>query len=471
MELPYRGSGNVYFSNKEYRCDLYYSESLGGIVIKINVTHEKLIGNFLELPLEIPFLSGQLDSGFKFTLLRLVRTKMENLMSYRKSVYTFCADYILSGIGNKELTEQTFHKVQYTLSNIIEWGDKSAYTIGENFELIGKQEDVRQNIYVGQGITVTYLVRGSLLPIVDHDILKEKISIEQHGLIEIITENEEPLKYFNNIFERLKRLIEIASLKKVNVEKVYGFSSNVLYTIGDNSIERAIDIYGKNIQESNIDEIPPSHPWKWIGLQELIDHNCFALYLDKHEKMAPIIELFLEPFYAENCSETRVFLNIVQALETYHSRFITNSLDDFRLRVKNLTKDLPNSTFKEYRRFLLARSRYFITLESRIADLLLANWKIHFDTGEIKYQDFPTVIAHSRNYYIHYDESLKEQHKVLTEEELQFYNRSLLQMLEYYILLELGFSENDVNTKERLVNRWGNVSQDLQILKISRSRQ
>lgn len=279
-----------------------------------------------------------------------------------------------------------------------------------------------------------------------------------------------PLSYFNETFAQLKRLIEIASFRKANVEKVYAYSSNILYTIADKTIERAVDIYGLNIQEDKVAENPPGRPWKWIGLQELIDHNSIALYFDKHDKLAPIIELFLEPFYADNCSETRVFLNIVQALETYHSRFVTNSLDDYKLRVKNLTEGLPASIAKQQRKFLLAKSKYFITLESRIADLLLANHKIYFDTGEIKHIDFPSVVAHTRNYYIHYDESIKAQHRVFSGEELQFYNRSLLQILEYHILLELGFPENDANIKRRLTDRWGSVSQDLEILRISRSQ-
>ena len=106
-----------------------------------------------------------------------------------------------------------------------------------------------------------------------------------------------------------------------------------------------------------------------------------------------------------------------------------------------------------------------------MADLLLANHKIYFDTGEIKHIDFPSVVAHTRNYYIHYDESIKVEHRVFSEEELQFYNRSLLQILEYYILLELGFSETDVGLKKRLIDRWGNISQDLEILRISRTQQ
>lgn len=470
MQLPYRGSGKVYFSAKEYRCDLYYSEKLGGIILKINTIDENTIGSFLQLPLEISCLSGELDSGFKFTLLELMRTGMQNLIPYGRSVYTFSANYLLAGIGLDDQPTPTFNKVQYTLSNIIEWGNESAYTIGENYELIYKPEDVQKLIYSGQEVTITYLVRGTILPIVDQDILKEKISLEQNGIVEIHSKCEEPLHYFNNIFERLKRLIEIASFRKVSVEKVYAYSSNILYTIGDKTIERAIDIYGIDILENKVDENPPSHPWKWIALQELIDHNSIALYFEKHDKLAPIIELFLEPFYADNCSETRVFLNIVQALETYHSRFVTNSLDDYKVRVKSLTECLPASNAKQQKKFLLAKSKYFITLESRMADLLLANHKIYFDTGEIKHIDFPSVVAHTRNYYIHYDESIKTQHRVFSEEELQFYNRSLLQILEYYILLELGFSENDASIKRRLTDRWGNISQDLEILRISRSQ-
>ena len=470
MQLPYRGSGKVNFNGKEYQCDLYYSEKLGGIVIKINTIDENTIGSFLQLPLEISCLSGQLDSGFNFTLLNLIRTGMENLISYGRSVYTFHAKYLLSGLESGNQAAPTFHKVQYTLSNIIEWGNESAYAIGERFEITHTADDIKKQLYSEQGLTITYIVRTGSTPLVDYEVLKERITLEQHGIIEISSSSEEPLCHFDNSFMRLKRLIEIASFRKVNVEKVQAYSSKILYTIGENTIERAVDIYGTDIQEYTAEEISPSHPWKWIGLQELVDNNSFALYFDKHEKIAPIIELFLEPFHAEKFSRARVFLNIVQALETYHSRFITNDLDEFKSRIKEMLKNISPANAKSYHGYLLANSRTFITLESRIADLLIANWKIHFDTGEIKHMDFPAVIAHTRHYYTHYDERIKAKHKVLSEEELQFYNRSLLQILEYYILLELGFSENDVGLKRRLTERWGNVSQDLEILKISRSQ-
>lgn len=470
MQLPYRGSGKVNFNSTEYQCDLYYSEHLGGIVIKINTVDENTIGSYLELPLEISCMSGQLNTGFKFTLLNLIRTGMKNLISYGKSEYTFHASYLLCGIQADSLQSLTFHRVMYTLSNIIEWGNESAFIINDNYELSKKYDDVRIEIYTGQGITINYVVQGSMLPFVTRDILKETISLEQHGIIEICSENEESLSAFNNIFFKLKRLIEIASFRKVNVEKVYGYSSNILYPIGEQALEQAIDIYGTDIKEPENDTDSPSHPWKWISLQELISNNSFSLYFDKHEKMSPIIELFLEPFHSNNFSETKVFLNIVQALETYHSRFITNKLDEFKLRVEKIVHNTNQCNAAMYRSYLLANSRSYITLESRLADLLLACWKIYFDTGEIDHANFPSVIAHTRHYYTHYDEAIKEKHRVLSPEELQFYNRALLQILEYYILLELGFPDNDDKSQRRLTERWGNISQDLEILNISRSK-
>ena len=165
-----------------------------------------------------------------------------------------------------------------------------------------------------------------------------------------------------------------------------------------------------------------------------------------------------------------MFLNLVQALETYHSRFVTNDIDEFKRRVDNLLSSFGETHANEYKAYLLAHSNRFITLESRLADLLLAEWKIRFDTGNINHQDFPSIIAHSRNYYIHYDESIKDKYRILSQEELQIYNTVLIEILEYHILLEIGFVETNGELKKKITERWGNVSQSLEISKISKTQ-
>ena len=468
MELQYNGSGKVTYGDKDYECSLYLNKDEGGSLIKIIDRCGKPFSSFLELPIEIPYLSGQLESGFIFTLMNLKRTKTTDMLSYGYTEYVYNADYIFCGV-NTNGTEPTFHQINCTFSNIVEWGEESIYKIGEKYELISRDEGLKETLFKGAEFSINYSVYGSLLPVSQHELLKEQIVLEQHGVFEIVFQHEESFQKFNLILTRLKSLLEIATLRKNNVENVVAYSSESTYLLGDKRVERPISVYGKNIlkskkmTESNINWI------KWIRKSELVNHNSFECYFENYEKLAPIIELFLEPFYVEGISETKVFLNIVQALETYHSRFITNRMDEFKDRVAELVSGFPDGIREEKESFLLANSNRFITLESRLADLLLANDMIYFDTGDIQHNDFPSVISHTRHYYIHYDESIKDTYRVLSNEELQIYNSSLLQILDYYIRLELGYSESE-NLKGMLINRWGNISQNIEIMKMSRQR-
>lgn len=148
----------------------------------------------------------------------------------------------------------------------------------------------------------------------------------------------------------------------------------------------------------------------------------------------------MELFREGGISKRRMFLNLVQALETYHSRFKTNNLKEFKRRIEEEILINRSDDFKEKdRKFLMAKSRKFITLESRLADLLLAEFKIYFETGDIPREKFPEVIASTRNYYIHYDERIKEKIHILNDDEVEIYNNVLISMLEYYLLMELGF--------------------------------
>lgn len=471
MKLPYRGNGKIYYKGKEYNCVLYYNEQEGGILLKITVKNENKPGNYLEVPLEMPYLCGQLDSGFKFTLLHLERNGMNELISYGITEYNFYADYILCGIGGEASQEQSFNKVSFNLSNIVAWGEESVYTIGEKHELMGKNEDSRKLIINGSDFSISYKVSGSMLPVVEHDLLAEHIDLEQHGIFDIEFSTEQGLDKFSEIFDKLKRLIEIAVRRRLNLEKVEAYSSEIVYSIGDNTtIERPIDVFGIGIKaESAIERPTNNYQWKWISFSDLIKNNSFELYFKKYEVLAPIVELYLEPMYINASSNTRIFLNIIQALETYHSRFITNSLDRYKERVERIVNGRPNDEGR-LKKFLLANSHKFITLESRIADLLFAEGKVCFDTGDIEHIEFPAVIAHSRNYYIHYDETIKEKFKILSEEELQIYNRALLQILEFYILKELGFPIDTIDVMKKLNDRWGKISDDLNILNLSRSK-
>lgn len=67
--------------------------------------------------------------------------------------------------------------------------------------------------------------------------------------------------------------------------------------------------------------------------------------------MEPIIELYIDSLYNEKLSTSRHFQNMVQALETYHSRRICNTLPDFKKRVEQLISIRPEGFKDEDRNF------------------------------------------------------------------------------------------------------------------------
>lgn len=466
MKLDYMGSGKVYFNEQEYRCDLYINENQGGILIDINI--KKALGSFLALPINIDFLVGELSTGFKFSLINSQRKGTKNLISEGRSVYSYYSKYLLKGVGGKDCKSIELIRTNFRVSNIIAWGNISAYKISDNFEL-SNNYDVKKEVYKNEQFAIEYWVSNSMLPVHSSELLKENIVLNQNGNIEIVFKNEEPIDKFIGIFNKIKRLMELSTLKNIYPSKITGWSNNVYDMYDQDKVERPIDIIScdLNNEESKDNHIKIR---KLINLSELIDNDSFSKYFLKYELFEPVIELYLEIIHSNLISSRRVFLNIVQALETYHSRFKTNNIDEFKKRIDIvILKDRPKESIEGDRGFLMANSHRFITLESRLADLLLAEFKIHFDTGDIKYYDFPNVIANTRNYYIHYDEAIKERGRVLTEGELFIYNRSLLYMLEYYILIELGFSDIE-KIMVKLKERWGRISDTLAIIKHSNEK-
>lgn len=463
--IPYRGSGKVKICGNDYRCALYYREQSEEIVLQIRVENDEPIGNYLEVPLEMPFICGELDTGFRFSLFLLKRTNTHDDLNTRVSTYTFEASYLIAGIGNPGNDEPLFHKVSYTISDITQWGDVSIYEIDDDFRLSRKSELPKETIYEDDDFRIEYRVSGSFLPS-KYDLAKDETTLSQRGNIVLYATRENSLLNFNDIFRQVKGLVDIATLRINAVEKVSAFSKDYVEVYGETTIEHPIDVYGHGIKSSDFDK-GKMRLLSWILLPDLIKHNSFEQYFDKFEELAPVVELLLELFNGKSMSNVRIFLNIVQALETYHSRFVTNDLKKYKERVEKLVSESPAQNQELIRAFLMSTSKHHICLESRLADLLFANNTIWFDTGDFGLFEFPSVIAHTRHYFIHYDEKIRDKNRILSKEELSLYNRALLHVLEFYILSELGFDVEDTKTKSKLDYRWGNISQELDLKKTS----
>lgn len=465
MNLNYCGSGKVFYKQNEFQCHLYTNDDQGGILIKISVNEP--LANFFEFPFTIEFLRGELSTGYKFSLVNCSRRKMENRISEDKSVFTYISRYMFKGVGGKDSNYIKFYKMAFQLSDVIQWGEISGYAVGDDFKL-QKNTELTKTLVENEKFDVKYTVNSSMLPVHFTELLKEEITLKQNGNIEISFKKDESIEEFENTFIKIKRLIELSTLMNLHLLHLTGWSSDIYEVYSEKRYDRAIEIISSDFNRDETARENRESVWTWITLPELMANDSFANYFLKFELLEPVVDLYSELLKSTDRSIIRVFLNVVQALETYHSRFITNDIKDFKNRIKLIIlKNIPEVHLQDDTKFLLANSRDFITLESRLADLLLAKFDIYFDTGDVKHLDFPNVIARTRNYYIHYDEGIKKKGRVLTEEEISIYNNTLLYILEYYILLELGFSDTK-QIQEKLNDRWGNASRTLSLINTSK---
>lgn len=443
--LNFSGSGyfKVDSQDEEYLGNLYLNQDEGGILLEVEIKHDGPPISYLTLPLEAEYISGELFNGFKLTLLNCTRTGMTTHYG-RGTTFTYIAEFMFEGLKILDTSDDLFEIVEFVVSDLMLWGNKSCYEINKNdYSIRGKLDSNETLIIETEEYIVKYSVRGRMLPVNEKALLVQEIKLIQKPIITIQSKQSKKFDFFLERYNMVKRFIEIGIKKEVNLAEIISYPTKDILRENNYTYEIPVKVKSSLI---NIKDTKTNYSELRLYLFSLDDvkNYCdFETYVENSKKLEPIIDLYLDIIYSKSITLTRAFLNIVQALETFHSRFIYNgNLQGFKKRIENvILKDTSLDFKEEYKNFLLANSRSFVTLGSRIADLLLAEFNLHFYTGNIPYIDFPNIIVNTRNYYTHYDEKLRD--KIIDEEDLGAYVNILVKILEYYLLEKMGFS--DVN--------------------------
>lgn len=134
-----------------------------------------------------------------------------------------------------------------------------------------------------------------------------------------------------------------------------------------------------------------------------------------------------------------VFLNIVQALETFHARFRYDKKDKFIESVHQRFESCEN--FEEIKSLLLNKTQLdnninYIILVSRLNDLLIGKNDGLFSAYYLAQSNYAQRIADTRHYYTHYGQSKEE--KAFKGDDLLRAILIMRYLLECSICQELG---------------------------------
>lgn len=461
MKVAFSATGFWKINNKgeELNGDLYLNEEEGGVVLYIRIPNRGPMMSYLELPLEIPFITGSTINGAKMTIVNCSRISTTSRMG-TEEVYGYSADFMFNGVNFNDKEDIKFSKMTVSIPNIIQWGDTSNYVRPE----LENNATSLIDLNIVEPIEIDSNKNYSLFYYLNFsnpfELMKEEIVLKQIPHLIIRAQTTKTIEWFIEVSNQMKQLIEIAIGNPLSYGSMIVETPKFCYEFENGEKHswplKVIHRYKHTVHNENSSKRLTKHDYLF-SLSELKQGN-FSQWQEVSTIMEPIIELYIDSLYNQNLSISRHFLNMVQALETYHSRRIAFSLEDYKKRVERLLELRPEAFREKDRKFLLDGCRKFITLRSRIADLLLANYEFYFYIGDFELQKFPLLIADTRNYYTHYNPKQKD--KVLKGEELSNAFHILRNILEFYLLQELGFGEDFIHERirERIRSIANNIS-------------
>lgn len=281
-----------------------------------------------------------------------------------------------------------------------------------------------------------------------------------------------------NIAELIKSFITLGVERKVCYHSISYIHESTQITHNGKSFPRPRPLYLKGQTGPNSKSINNYNDLEFLDYLFSFHHikdkqSFFSSWITKYSLIRPVVDLVNSLFLYSDMPIEVLFLNLMQALETYHSRFICDNpkhysdvidalLDEYhnlngqkRLLRKDYylgldEKELTSKTDSEkaetanYDCCKETRSEHIkkISLKMRVRYLFSVGDFMFLSTYKMTQQDFIDKLIISRNYYTHYDP--KKESRSFTREELKDVCPILFNLANYYILKELELSEEEL---------------------------
>lgn len=341
------------------------------------------------------------------------------------------------------LTEEQLHfkRLVVSYSRLIDWVRTSGLTVTwyEN-EPSKRQfnynlpEEIKAITTKGTvSIDFSLNVKGDFF---DEMRLRQSISME----IEADGEYE-----FDDLLLRYIRpfqnFLTLATTKPNSVVSVQVYSKHNSYEKHDGTgvVERPIEaIFPQRHIEPKPDKLLLPD-YMLFTLHDISDFKeTIERWLNISEELDSVCDLFFGVIYNSSMYLEQEFLNVVQAVESYHRRRMKNKVlpkNEHKACVEAILSKVPDE-YRDWLKELLNHSNE-PRLRHRLSEL--------FDKADIvlsplvsNKEEFVKKVANTRNYNTHYDQHLKD--KVAKGRELALLTAQLSYMLQACFLLELGFS-------------------------------
>lgn len=435
-------------NNKEYSGEMVVNKNTGfvGLIIYFE-DREKPLGTAIDFD-KVNEIIGTTIQGNKVILVEneVIRNNNRNL--YYNTVI-FKSEYAVMGNNFRKKEEVLFNRIDIKVSNMISWsglGGIIPLRLKEYDTAIAYKFKEKIEYIIDDNYSLEFVpIRGKF----SEQYNTKEVSIRQDVAIRISSKTMRPLEDFYYILKRVLDLIKVGTGEEIDIQEIKAYKDDYFYMDGD--IKRLLEmyIYSNKIKVCE-DKRQITNREYIFTLQDLInDRNSIVKWFRCYDRFEPIIDLYLLAISKNDLPNHIRFLNIIQAIESYHSRFVTNSKEELFSKLEKLTENTKaeqTDILEKMREFNLSSKK--IILKNRIIHLLLDamyNGTIFFKGGKENPIDIADKIVKTRNYYTHYDETIKVDS--IKDKELDIAVNYLYIIMSYYILVELKLDEDYIIKK------------------------
>jgi hypothetical protein len=346
---------------------------------------------------------------------------------------------VLVGGHFQAAEEVKFHCLQVKYENLAEWIGVSGFTLAPTPDQEGKYQfsysfPPRLTAKTTKGdVTVEYTLQQS------GDRLSE-MRMRQFVSLKIETGVDMGLDDWHTQFlQPIQNLLTLGMGEPTRATELIGFSPTVTSESDKGAQETPVEILYRQISERS-DQRRRLAPEMLFTLSDIADvfEQTMEGWLRVAEDLDSVCNLFFGTRYAPQMYVQQRFLSMAQAAESYHRRRIRNAVlgeQDHQRRMSAVLESTPPEhrvwlqdllAYSNEPRFA-ARIRELFSRTARVLDPLLP-----------KKKKFVSTVVASRNYYTHYDTSLRDRAAHGTK--LFFVAEVLSVVVQACLLAEMGIS-------------------------------
>ena len=367
-----------------------------------------------------------------------------------------CVNLMLAGVAYEKDEKLEFHTLTFSVEGANDWIDLTGIQISH-------EKDTRAtNICVSQLDKKTFTIDDELSVNIlfkyefKYGTGSDKFSAIEDVRIQIESNRECDFRTITSLAHKVAELLSFAIGTPVSIKDVEVTNLNIVRKVFKVDRPLAISVfYGSQLYTSSEPTVK-KHEMLFLFTQvENEFGEILSKWLTLYDSIGPALGLYFSTKSNAQRYLDGKFLAIIQALETY-SRRTNNELQmsesDFRNVINLISSACPSEKVDWLNGRLFHANE--LTLAQRLSRLLEKVEYVLSEPGSSK--QFIRKVVDTRNYFTHYDESLKN--RSVKGEELWDCFSKLEAIFQVTLLNELGFDEERIKA---IVNRNYRLKQKL----------